>query len=130
LSEIPGLALRQQQLPETCPFFYVVRVLDGRRDVLMDDLKQADVTTGVHYLPNHLHQAFAHQRTSLPTAERLAGEILTLPLFYEMTDEQVEFVIAAVHRFCTAAPRLVVVPLRDDAAGARRQPARTISPST
>jgi perosamine synthetase len=106
---IPGLALREQRLQETCPFFYVVRVLDGRREVLMGHLKECGVMTGVHYVPNHLHPLFADRRTSLPVAERLGQEILTLPLFYEMTDEQVEFVIAAVRRFFSGASHVVSV---------------------
>ncbi len=109
-AEIPGLLLREQHLQETCPFFYVVRVVDGRRDALMDHLKECGILTGVHYIPNHLHRAFAPLRTtSLPVAERLIQEILTLPLFYEMTDEQVGLVIAAVRRFFAAASRVVAV---------------------
>jgi dTDP-4-amino-4,6-dideoxygalactose transaminase len=98
---------REQHLHETCPFFYVVRVLDGRREALIDHLKESGIMTGVHYVPNHLHRVFADRKTSLPVAERLGGEILTLPLFYEMTDEQVEFVIAAVRRFFCGVPQVV-----------------------
>ena len=128
-AEVPGLVLREQHLAETCPFFYVVRVMDGRRDALMSHLKEAGIMTGIHYLPNHLHQVFAQRRTSLPTAERLGEEILTLPLFYEMTDEQVEAVIAAVHRFFSAAARVVAAVSRDRPAAAARQPLRAISES-
>ncbi len=110
LAGIPGLTLRKQHLPETCPFFYVVRVLDGRRDALMDHLKHNGIMTGVHYIPNHLHRAFAERRTSLPVAERLGREILTLPLFYEMTDEQVDRVIAAVRRFFSPRAAILTMP--------------------
>jgi perosamine synthetase len=104
LAGIPGLVRREQHLEETCPFFYVVRVLDGRRDALMEHLKGGGITTAVHYIPNHLHRAFMHLQTApLPVAERLIGEILTLPLFYEMTDEEVEFVVSAIRRFFPAA---------------------------
>ena len=95
----------------------------------MNRLKEAGILTGIHYLPNHLHRAFAQRRTSLPTAERLGDEILTLPLFYEMTDEQVETVIAAVYRFFSAVPRVVAVVSRDRLAAAARQPLRAISES-
>jgi len=104
---IPGLRRREQHLPETCPFSYVVRVVDGRRNALMGYLQDGGIMTGIHYIPNHLHRAFAHRRTSLPTAERLGREILTLPLFYEMTDEQVELVVAAVCRFFRPVVRVV-----------------------
>jgi perosamine synthetase len=129
LAEVPGLALREQHLAQTCPFFYVVRVMDDRREALMNYLKEAGIMTGIHYLPNHLHRVFAQRRTSLPIAERLGEEILTLPLFYEMTDEQVETVIAAVYRFFSAAIHIVTVVSKDRPAAAARQPLRAISES-
>jgi dTDP-4-amino-4,6-dideoxygalactose transaminase len=85
----------------------VVRVLGGRREALIDHLKESGIMTGVHYVPNHLHRVFADRRTSLPVAERLGREILTLPLFCEMTDEQVGLVIAAVRRFFSGASPIV-----------------------
>jgi perosamine synthetase len=129
LAEVPGLVLREQHLSETCPFFYVVRVVDGRREALMNHLKEAGIMTGIHYLPNHLHRVFASRRTSLPIAERLGEEILTLPLFYEMTDEQVEMVITAVYRFFSAVPRVFAVVSRDRPTATARQPLRAISES-
>jgi perosamine synthetase len=123
LAGVPGLIRREQHLEETCPFFYVVRVLDGRRDALMQYLKECGILTGVHYIPNHLHRAFAHlPRATLPVAEQLLQEILTLPLFCEMTDEQVELVISAVRRFFPAA--LHVAAPRPRVTPAARQPAR------
>jgi perosamine synthetase len=114
-ASMPGLIRRDQRLDETCPFFYVVRIPDERRDALMDHLKADGIATGVHYIPNHLHQAFAHGRTTLATAERLGREILTLPLFYEMTDEQLEHVVGSVHRFFRPASSAV----REVASGRR-----------
>jgi dTDP-4-amino-4,6-dideoxygalactose transaminase len=128
LAGVPGLALREQRLQETCPFFYVVRVLDGRREALISHLKEIGVMTGVHYVPNHLHQLFADRRTSLPVAERLGQEILTLPLFFKMTDEQVEFVIAGVRRFFCGAPQVVSVESKShSAAGTQQSPRRSVA---
>jgi perosamine synthetase len=129
LTGIPGLLLREQHLPETCPFSYVVRVLDGRRDALMGYLQEDGIMTGIHYIPNHLHRAFAQRRTTLATAERLGREILTLPLFYEMTDEQGELVIAAVCRFFRPAVRVVGAGSRSRSAAAW-QPSPVSSEST
>ena len=121
LAGISGLLLREQHLQETCPFFYVVRVLDGRREALISHLKENGIMTGVHYVPNHLHRLFADRRPSLPIAERLGQEILTLPLFYEMTDEQVEFVIAAVRRFFSGASHVVSVVSKSRCAAPSQQ---------
>ena len=98
-SNLGGLALLRRNLDESFPFFYVVRVLDGRRDALMAFLKDAGVGSGVHYVPNHLQPFFSEFRVSLPVTERVCEEILTLPLYYEMTDADVETVIFAVNSF-------------------------------
>jgi dTDP-4-amino-4,6-dideoxygalactose transaminase len=94
-----GLALLQRHTTETFPFFYVVRVLDGRRDAMMAHLKSEGIATGVHYIPNHLQPAFRAFRTPLPVTERMYEEMLTLPLFYEMDDAQVARVIEGVRGF-------------------------------
>jgi perosamine synthetase len=106
-ADLKDVALREQKRDETCPFFYVIRVLNGRRNDLMAYLKERGIASGVHYIPNHLHGAFARPGNSLPTAERLYGQLLTLPLFYEMTDAQVEMVVSAVRRFFLPASTVI-----------------------
>jgi perosamine synthetase len=96
---LTGLALLRHDLADAFPFMYVVRVLDGRRDALMLHLRERGIGTGVHYIPNHLQPAFEASRVSLPVTEGVFEEILTLPLFFEMTDEQVDAVIAGVRAF-------------------------------
>ncbi len=54
---------------------------------------------GIHCIPNHLQPYFKPFATSLPVTEQLGEEILTLPLYYDMTDEQVSVVIEAVSDF-------------------------------
>jgi perosamine synthetase len=87
---------------ETFPFMYVVRVQDGRRDELMSYLKDRNIDSGIHYVPNHLQPLFQDQRPSLPVTEQLFQQILTLPLYWEMTDEDIDTVIAAVRAFSAA----------------------------
>jgi dTDP-4-amino-4,6-dideoxygalactose transaminase len=59
------------------------------------------VQTGVHYpIPVHLQPAYAdlgYSRGDFPVAERAATEVLSLPMFPELTDEQIES-IASVFR--------------------------------
>jgi perosamine synthetase len=96
---LSGLSLIERRLEETFPFFYVVRVLDGKRDALIDFLKSREIGSGVHYIPNHVQPLFSDFRVSLPVTERVYEEIITLPLYFEMTDSDVESVITAVHAF-------------------------------
>ena len=95
LAEIAGVAL-----PTTLPgnehvwHLYVVRVPD--RDAVLDRLHADGVMAGVHYpVPIHLQGAFAnlgHRPGDFPVAERAAEEVLSLPLFPEITESQQDHV--------------------------------------
>jgi len=83
--------------------YHLFVVKTERRDALQQHLKAAGISTGVHYpVPLHLQPALAHLgygEGSFPVTERLAGEILSLPMYPEMTDAQVERVASAVRRY-------------------------------
>ena len=101
LAGIPGV-----HLPATLPgnehvwHLYVVRV--PRRDAVLGALNAADVGAAVHYpVPIHLQGAFhhlGHRRGDFRAAEAAADEVLSLPLFPEITPEQQERVAAALRR--------------------------------
>jgi dTDP-4-amino-4,6-dideoxygalactose transaminase len=77
---------------------YVIR--HPRRDALAAALRERGIGTLVHYpIPLHLQHAFAElgrKKGDFPVAERAAAEILSIPLFPEMTDGQAEAVIRAI----------------------------------
>ena len=77
---------------------YVVRT--GDREGMMNSLKQAGIGTGIHYpIPLHLQKAYAglnYAPGDFPVAERLAEEILSLPMFPQLTDAQQVRVVDAV----------------------------------
>ncbi len=78
---------------------YVIE--SGERDLLREALSARGVETGVHYpVPIHLQAAYRSlgcPAGSFPVSERLAGRILSLPMFPEITRAQVEHVAALVH---------------------------------
>lgn len=84
-----------------CYYMYVVRVKDRER--LQEYLKQNGVETGVHYpIPLHLQPAYknlGHNKGDFPVAEKLANEILSLPLYPEMTEEQINYVSNKIKEF-------------------------------
>jgi dTDP-4-amino-4,6-dideoxygalactose transaminase len=84
---------------------FVVRVPDGQRDLLRVHLAQAGVDTAVYYpLPLHLQpcvSALGWQRGDFPEAERAAEEALALPIFPELTTDEVDRVAHAVRAFFT-----------------------------
>ncbi len=98
-SNIKGIKILSWNLHDTAPFAYVIRVLDYKREKLIAFLKDKGVGTGIHYIPNHLQPFFKHFATPLPVTEQIGEEILTLPLYYDMTDEQVFTVIESISDF-------------------------------
>ena len=77
---------------------YVVRVPD--RDRVLKELHAAGIGAGIHYpVPIHLTSAFAelgYTEGAFPAAERVAREILSLPLFPEITPSQQERVVSVL----------------------------------
>jgi dTDP-4-amino-4,6-dideoxygalactose transaminase len=82
---------------------YVVRVPDGRREALQDFLKTAGVDTGVHYpiaLPFlNAYRRLGHGEADFPVALKASREIVSLPMFPELTAEQAEYVVGKIRQF-------------------------------
>jgi dTDP-4-amino-4,6-dideoxygalactose transaminase len=79
---------------------YVVRVPGGRRDSLQQHLAECGVNTGIHYpiaLPYlNAYRYLGHTAADFPEALRASGEILSLPMFPELTSNQIRCVADAV----------------------------------
>lgn len=89
---------------------YVVRCED--REGLQAHLASLGIATGIHYpVPIHRQPAYvdlSYGEGAFPVAERLADEIVSLPMFAELADEAVDRVVAAVRSFthgASVAPR-------------------------
>lgn len=99
--ELPGIEpVRTAPGSDAVHHLFVVQV--DRRDRWRQGLANRAIATGIHYpIPVHLQPAF-HQgedsapRPPLPVTEQAANRVLSLPIFAEMTEQQVERVIAAV----------------------------------
>ena len=78
------------------------RLVSRERDTLRAALAADGIATALHYpTPVHLQPAFAdlgYQAGAFPVAERAAQEVLSLPMFPELTAPQIETVAAAVRR--------------------------------
>ena len=82
---------------------YVVRVPAGRRGGLQASLKQAGIETGIHYpiaLPYlNAYRYLGHTEEDFPEALRASGEVLSLPMFAELTEQQAGQVAAGIRAF-------------------------------
>ena len=79
---------------------YVVRT--ARREAFRNHLAKRGIETSIHYpVPLHLQPAFREGRPKvrLPATERSAREVLSLPLYPELTEEEVRFVAASIAQF-------------------------------
>ena len=99
LNRVKEIKLIDWNLEETVPFTYIVRVVNGKRNELMDFLGSRDISSGVHYIPNHIQPFFKKYASSLPVTEKIWEEIITLPLYYDMTEEDVDKVISSIKFF-------------------------------
>jgi dTDP-4-amino-4,6-dideoxygalactose transaminase len=103
--EIPGIACQAPAAAgdrhSWCMFAIRVdeRSAGISRDALIEALKECNVGTSVHYIPTHHFSAYRAFAKPLPATDLVAREILSLPLYPTMTDEDVSSVIEAV-RHC------------------------------
>lgn len=105
-SVMPELAV-QEEIPEsdTTRHLYILRIrpekLTVGRKQFFDAMTAENICCNVHYIPVYYHpyyEKLGYQKGLCPRAEKLYEEIMSLPLYYAMTDEDVEDVIKAVKK--------------------------------
>jgi len=105
-AQLLGDATQQERLalPSEMPYarhvYHLYVVQTERRDEMQKNLSAAGVQTGIHYpIPVHLQPAYTslgYKPGDFPEAERQAARVLSLPMYPELTDEQIEHVVAVV----------------------------------
>ena len=78
---------------------YVVQVDD--RENFQDYLKKYDIPTMVHY-PRAIHKQKAYEefnKLDLPIAEELASKVVSLPMYYGLTDEEIDYIINVINKY-------------------------------
>ena len=105
-SKLKGISV-QKEIPEsdTTRHLYILRIkpeeltIDRKR--FFEALDAENVCCNVHYIPTYYfpyYEKMGYKRGICPNAEKLYEEIISLPLYYAMTDEDVESVIEAVRK--------------------------------
>ncbi|MBO5292265.1 MAG: UDP-4-amino-4,6-dideoxy-N-acetyl-beta-L-altrosamine transaminase [Lachnospiraceae bacterium] len=103
-SQMPEITV-QQEIPEsdTTRHLYILRICPEKltidRRQFFDALGAENICCNVHYIPTYYfpyYEKLGYQRGLCPNAEKLYEEIITLPLYYAMSDQDVEDVIHAV----------------------------------
>ncbi len=82
---------------------YTIKIMNGKRDGLVQHLQDNNVPCGVYYpVPLHKQKAYADERyneADFPVTNQLVQEVISLPMHTELDDEQIEFITDLVIDF-------------------------------
>jgi dTDP-4-amino-4,6-dideoxygalactose transaminase len=100
LAKLPAKAIPMaiQDGSKSVYHLFVIRIADRER--VQKELGERGIATGIHYpVPIHLQPAYAGRwkKGNFPHSEQLAEEILSLPMFPELTDIQIDAVLEALN---------------------------------
>ncbi len=103
LADVDGVRTPAKR-PGTEPAWhlYPLRVRDGRRRELFDHLRAAGIGVQVNYIPAYWHPVFedlGYKRGMCPNAEAYYNEEISLPLFADLTDDQMDGVVEEIRKF-------------------------------
>jgi dTDP-4-amino-4,6-dideoxygalactose transaminase len=99
-SRLEGAATLASDFTDVSPFIYSLRILNGRRDDVIEHMRRRSIETGIHFISAHRLTHFRNAPAGdLSVTERVVGEVITLPLHSEMREDFVERVIEGVTSF-------------------------------
>jgi len=96
MPNVPSYATKNAHM-----FYLVCRSLD-ERSALIDYMKKQDVLAVFHYLSLHKSEYYlSHggEKVDLPNCDRFADQLVRLPMYFDLKDEDVEFVVSIINNF-------------------------------
>jgi len=85
------------------PVYYVFNILAEKRDELVEHLKKNEVQFSIYYpMPLHLQKCFSYlgyKKGDFPVSEKTSQNILALPIYPEITEDEVDFVCSTIKEF-------------------------------
>jgi dTDP-4-amino-4,6-dideoxygalactose transaminase len=98
--EIEEIKIPQTDFENISPFIYTIRILNGKREQLIQYLQDKKIEVGIHFIPVHKHSYFKNRKIGdMMITNIVVNEILTIPLHSNMEDEFVERIINAITSF-------------------------------
>ncbi|MEK6715181.1 MAG: DegT/DnrJ/EryC1/StrS family aminotransferase [Candidatus Omnitrophota bacterium] len=92
-----------KELPDCKHTYHVYAVRSKKRDKLQEFLKTQGVATLMHYpIPIHIEEVYkylGYKKGDFPNAELVASTIISLPMYPELKEEEIEYVVEAIKRF-------------------------------
>jgi perosamine synthetase len=94
------VTLFKRDYNQIVPFMYIIRVRAENRDHLIKYLIEKGIHAGLRYYPCHLQPFFGHRQSRrLPITERVAEEMISIPLFTDLTMKQVQWIAAIIKSY-------------------------------
>lgn len=98
--KIDGVKIPPSDFSNVSPFIYSLRILNDKREALIEHLNKLNIDVGIHFIPVHKHSYFVNaRRGDMSVTEKVVKEVLTLPLHSNMNKEFVERVINGITSF-------------------------------
>ena len=98
--EIKEIKIPQTDFENISPFIYTIRILNGKREQLIQHLQDKKIEVGIHFIPVHKHSYFKNRKIGdMKITNRVVSEILTIPLHSNMKNEFIERIISEINKF-------------------------------
>jgi dTDP-4-amino-4,6-dideoxygalactose transaminase len=89
------------------PVYHLYVIRTPKRDEMQNFLKEQGVATGIHYpIPIHLQKSMeylGYKQGDFPVTEDVVSNILSLPMYAELKDEEIEYVVSSIKNFWSKA---------------------------
>jgi len=102
LKDIPDIIL-PKEMPYAYHVYHLYVIRTKKRDELQKFLREKGIITIIHYpIPLHLQPAYSYlgyKKGDFPVAERCTSEVLSLPMYPELTRDKIEYIVDAIKEF-------------------------------
>ena len=91
----------EQKIPfnKNCSY-HIFWIVVKDRDNFVKKMQQNNIETGIHYLPIH-KMRFYNSKSKLPVTEKIARNIVSLPIHPNLTDDNIDKIIKLTNKFST-----------------------------
>lgn len=96
LKDNKSLRLLDFDFSAIAPHIFAVNVMDNKRDSFLKELNERGIACGMHYYPNHFLTKYK-TNYSLPVTEKLSNSLMTLPMHPDLTNDDIDYVVAELN---------------------------------
>ncbi len=112
LADISGIKIFLRDYSQVTPFIYPVLADGSHRDKLVDWLNSRGIHAGLRYFPSHRQPFFDAPDLVLPVTDRIARELICLPIHAELSRKDIDEVVGEIRSYFESAPALEVASVK------------------